>query len=123
MKTPVKKNQSRGDRTPQIEIDQRVAKVSDLLLAGASRAQIVTFCDQKYSVHQETVDRYIAQARKAWQEMVHPERKEAHSKALARLENLYAKNLSIQDYKACLAVQKEINQLTGVTSNELTVTH
>jgi hypothetical protein len=123
MKKPVKKIQSRGDRTPQIEIDARVQKVSDLLLAGASRNQIVGFCGEKYKVHPHTADRYIEEAREIWKEMVHPERKEAHSKALMRLEALYAKNLSIQDFKACLAVQKEINQLTGVTSNDLTVKH
>ena len=123
MKKTVKKIQSRGDRTPQIEIDARVQKVSDLLLAGASRSQIVTFCDQKFSVHEETADRYIATARKLFQEAALPERREELHKAICRYEALYAKSLSVQDFKAAAAVQDRICKLLGLWEDSLTVKH
>lgn len=123
MKKSVKKNQSRGDRTPQIEIDARVQKVSDLLIAGASRAQIVTFCEQKYQVHFETADRYIERAREQFQKAIAPERKAEAHKALARYEALYAKCLSVQDYKAAASVQDRICKLLGLWDDSLTVKH
>lgn len=123
MKKPVKKNQSRGDRTPQIEIDARVAKVSDLLIAGASRAQIVRFCAEKFSVSDDTADRYIAQARKAFQEATAPDRREEAHKALERYQTLYAKCLSVQDYKAAASIQDRICKLMGLWDESLTLKH
>jgi hypothetical protein len=114
---------SRGDKTPQIEIDARVAKVSELVLAGASRAQIVRFCADKFNASDDTADRYVAAARKELQELVQPDKKEELNKAKARYEALYAKCLSTQDYKGAASVQDRICDLLGLWKSDLTVKH
>jgi hypothetical protein len=41
-------------------------------------------------------------------------------KAIARLNNLYLRSLQIQDFKICLAAQKELNRLLDLTKMDVT---
>lgn len=123
MKTKALKSINRGDRTPQIEIDARVAKVSELLLAGAARSQIVRFCADKFNASDDTADRYVAAARKELQELALPDKKEELNKAKGRYEALYAKCLTVQDYKGAASVQDRICDLLGLWKSDLTVKH
>ena len=123
MKDTVKPKQSRGDKTPKVEMEARIQKVSDLILAGASRSQIVTFCNQKFSVHEETADRYIKEALERFAKAAAPDRKAELNKGIQRYEQLYAKCLIIQDYKTAASIQDRICKLLGLWNDTLTLKH
>ena len=123
MKKPVKPKRSRGDRTPNVELEARIQKVSDLILDGYSRSQIVTFCEQKFEVHEETADRYIKTAMERFATAADPDRRSELQQALERYRSLYAKCLSVQDYKAAASIQDRICKLLGLWDDSLTVKH
>ncbi len=97
--------------------------MSDLILEGRSRSQIVTFCEQKFSVHFETADRYIKEAMDRFARAAAPERKAELTKALERYQSLYAQCLAAQDYKTAASVQDRICKLLGLWDDSLTVKH
>jgi hypothetical protein len=123
MKKIRKTKANRGNRTADIELDTRVAKVGDLIIAGANTAQIVAFCVDKYKVNSRTTDRYIQKARKKLAELAIPERKEELNTALLRYRSLYSKCMTIQDYKTAASIQDRICKLLGLWDESLTVKH
>ena len=98
------------------EITKRVNKVYQLLLDGLSRADILEYVAKKteWKVSDGSVDEYIAKATAEIKARSTIVRDEEYGKALERLRMLYSRNIMIQDFKAALAVQKEINELLGL---------
>lgn len=98
------------------EVDRRVTTVFGLIVAGCTRAEIIRYSAEKttWGVESRQIDAYIAQATVQLGEASKTSRAVELGKALARLNDLYAKSLRIQDYKACLAMQKEISELLAL---------
>lgn len=73
-----------------------------------------------------TVERYMAEASKLLIETSKKNKEQREAQlglALARLNDLYSRNMTIQDYKAALATQKEINVLHGFRKKHETHDH
>lgn len=102
-----------GKKPTKVDHAQRVDKVFELLTAGLSRAQIVRFIADKtdWAVGERTIDNYIAKATEGFEAIADVDRRVMAGKAIARLDELYARSMRIQDYKVCLAIQREINSL------------
>ena len=100
----------------KVEHALRVAKVFELLAAGLTRAQIIRYVADKteWGACERTVDSYIALATKEFDVLADVDRRVIAGMALARLNELYARSLRIQDFKTALAVQRELNKLTGL---------
>lgn len=98
------------------EIELRVTTVYGLIVAGCTRAEIVRYSTEKttWGVSPRQIDDYIAQATVQLGEASKTTRSVELGKALSRLNDLYAKSLRIQDYKACLSMQKEISTLLAL---------
>ena len=52
-----------GSDVTQVERIQRVEIVFNLLLGGATRAEIIRFCNEKWEVKEDCVDKYMKDAR------------------------------------------------------------
>ena len=98
----------------------KVALVAEWLIAGMRPSQVPAQAEKlDWSIEHgelaaiiiEAQDLIIADAR------INPALEDA--KAVDRLNGLYAKSLAIQDYKACLAIQKELNQVVARLSNPM----
>jgi hypothetical protein len=57
---------------------------------------------------------YILVANRLFSKIVEDDRDAELGKGITRLNMLFEKTLKIQDYKACLAIQKEINVLLSL---------
>jgi len=99
----------------KFEHERRVDEVFGLLTAGLTRGQILSYVEQKtdWKVCPRTVDSYVAKATERFREAADVDRAVLAGKALARLDELYARALRIQDYKTCLAIQRELDKLLG----------
>ena len=94
----------------------RITKIIELLTLGLSRAEIIRYDSEKtkWGVTTRTIDNYIALATEAIEAQSETKREYEIGKALERLESLYQRNMSIQDFKAALAVVKERSELLGL---------
>lgn len=104
-----------ASKPTNFEVQKRVDKVFDMLMNGLPRARILQFASEKgWDVTDRTVDSYIRAARKLFAQAALTQKQEQIGIAISRLNNLYEKCMMIQDYKAALAVQKEMNTLLGL---------
>ncbi len=123
-------------KTTRAEILQRVADVIRWQVRGAGLQEIIDqsrrplldpegnpVIDPKtgepamgwgVQVSDRTIKRYIQTAKDYWDKYVLEMGHHALGKSLARLDDLYSRSLLIMDFKACLAIQKEINEITGI---------
>jgi len=104
--------------------NERVAKVTELIMSGLNGVQIWKYCTEKlnWEVTQRMVWKYVNAANEGFADQAKAKAKDEFGKGLARLNMLFAASLKIQDYKACLAIQKEINLMMGFT-NKSTLEH
>ena len=104
-----------------VETDSRVSLVYRLLLNGMRRREIFQYIAEKteWGVTERTIDNYIAKARDEIAEITENERECAYGMARKRLDDLYFKSMKINDYKTCLAIQKEIGDIEGLKNNRI----
>lgn len=112
-----------GKRIGKAELEIRVNIIGTYLLNGMSRPEIwqyITSPDSKnqWGISLRTLDRYINLATKAIKESSQIDRNLEIGRSKGRLEILWKKNMSIQDFKAALSVVKETNKLFGLNEPE-----
>jgi len=100
------------------ERSDRVLKVIELLSSGHSPAQIVKITREQWNwkANVKSIYNYIKRANTVFAEQSKTRIVEEFGKALHRLNSLYNLSLKNQDFKACLAVQQEINKMLGFTN-------
>lgn len=82
------------------------------ITSGLNRNQIVKYLeDKKITMDQDSFARYLTEAHNYFNNANKTKKNIHKGIAIERLNNLYMNSLKIQDYKACLAIQKEINDL------------
>ena len=98
------------------ETDSRVAQVYRLLLNGLRRRDIIQYIANKtdWNVTVRTIDNYIKKATDEIAAVNDAEKLASRGMALKRLDDLYFKLMQKKDYKGCLSVQREINEVTGL---------
>ena len=105
-------SEGKSKRSTKAEISDRVDEIIILRTGGASRAQIVAYAEKKgWGVSVTQIDDYIRQSKREYRRLSKIKVREQAGLAIARLEDLYNKCLRIQDYKACLSIQRELNDL------------
>lgn len=103
-------------KATQAEVTKRVTQVYNWLLQGLSRADILELVAKKgeWKVSDGMIDEYMSRATAEIKEKASIQRDEELGKAIERMRFLFRQNVLIQDYKAALAVQKELNELLGL---------
>ncbi|MBT7070462.1 MAG: hypothetical protein HN975_06175 [Anaerolineae bacterium] len=104
------------------ELTQRVARISELLLRGASRAVICQYVSEKtdWGVTDRTVDRYIESATVTIKAGAETDLEYETGKAKERYEFLWNKALSTHDYREARGVQKDRSALLGLEAPKRT---
>lgn len=102
------------------EIELRVSTVSEMLIKGQGRDKIIRYGSENWNVGERQIENYIA---KAWDKIEkntdYQLAQEIHL-ARARLEDLYSKNYTIQDYRECRQVLDSLSKLLGTNQPEKT---
>lgn len=96
----------------------RVEKVMELLAAGTKRARIVQYCAEKWQVVERTADNYIAAAYELMADESRIRRDREMGRSLIRLNNLYMRAMTDEQYNTALAVERERIQLLGLRAPE-----
>ena len=91
-----------------IHTDARAEQVLDLIVAGLTRREVLKWVDAKsdWKIGARQVDRLIALAHAALEATAIPHHQRELAKSLRRLDMLFARSLQINDFKACLAVER-----------------
>lgn len=94
--------------------------ILSLVAAGLNDAEVIEYIEKSKEWNgadiKKTIQTGIKAAHKTLKNMAVYQKDFEIGKALFRLNELYKKSLAIQDYKGCLAIQKEIDGLI-VTSD------
>lgn len=98
------------------QMQQRVTEVYKLLLMGVDRAEILEHGRKTWNLERAQVDNLIARANQVFERKAAVVQDQEFGKALARLNDLYMRSMKVQDYKTCLAVQRELSSLLGLNA-------
>jgi hypothetical protein len=104
-------------------ITARTLIVYELILKGYRRQEILReFTNKlKIKVTIHSIDKYIQKANVLFKKYAKTKTESQMGKAMSRLEMLYKKNMDRVDYEECLKVQKEINKLMGLITNNVDI--
>lgn len=100
--------------TRALRID-RTEKILNLLLLGFTRREITGYAaKEEWGISQRSIDRLIQAATAKIEEAANTKTEREIGLSILRTEDLYKRNIAIQDYKAALATLKERNELLGL---------
>jgi len=110
-------------KSTDIEVARRVDTVFKLLMQGLRRSDIIRYVDTEtnWDIGERQVDQYIKSATNEFKTSSKIDHDTEMGKAMARLNRLYANAYSGKDYKTCLSVQKEINELAQLIEHQVNV--
>lgn len=107
-----------ANNATNIEVEERVEKVALMLSRFMNRRQILQYVSKKtdWNVSDRMVDEYISRGKELLKKHQDPE--VLKGKIRSNLEELYSKNLSIDDYKECRALLESMAKIFGINEPE-----
>ena len=111
------KGQSPAPKTPAGEIHHRVSEVSELILRGLYRKNILQY-GAKWGVSNRTIDNYISMANKLLIKESQKSRDLNYAKVQKRYDSLYYKALENEDLGLAASITEKYSKLTGVNEPE-----
>lgn len=113
----------KNGKTSKADLALRIDKITELMAIGFDRSRILQFVSEKtdWNVSVRTVDNYIAQATERITEQADINLEYETGLALNRFDDLYRRNMGIQDYKAALNVQRERAKLLALYRPERSI--
>jgi hypothetical protein len=103
------------NKSTNIEVENRVNEIFTALTKGISSVEMFQYVSEKFTwnVTSRQIYNYVQEANKKYTELAEKNKDVEFGKAVSRLTLLFEKSLKVQDYKTCLAIQKEINTMFG----------
>ena len=107
---------SRPQDITSIERERRIQEVKKLTLEGFTRSQIIRYCSDKYNIGTRCTEGYITDVKLQLLEDFNSlgAKEEITAQIFSRLEDLYQKNVDIDDYKECRAILKDLREMLGI---------
>jgi len=105
--------------TDTVQMQKRIAEVADLVVAGLTTGEIHKYIREKrpeWKIERRQRCVIIARARETIKEAGNTEFLEELGKAIRRLNVLYRRSFTINDYKACAAIVKQLTDLLGLAA-------
>jgi hypothetical protein len=97
----------------------KAAKLAEMILAGMRPSQARAEADREgWTVTDEELAGLLIDAQARIIEDARHRFDLELAKAIDRLNTLYARSMQIQDYKACLAIQKELNKILDLYARQ-----
>lgn len=105
-----------SEKCTVIESQQRVRLVEEMILKGCNKSYIVQFVSEKYNIGERQVENYLAKARQ--QILIDFENtfdsESFKSEVYGRLQDLYRKNYTIEDFRECRNIVKDLRDMLGL---------
>lgn len=110
-------------KSTDAEVELRINTVYEMVVKGASRKYIVRYASENWNVSSRTVDEYLNRVYEEIKETYSDEYKSSIlSKQLAKLDDLYVKNYTIEDFRECRNIIESVSKLLGLTTSKVDVT-
>jgi len=106
-------NNNQGGRLDDIESMQRIEFIYDMISSGFMRGTIVLQCSKLWNISYRQVDKYIARAKKIFEDVHIENVKERYRNALKRTRALYRQCMASGDKRTAANVLRELNDLEG----------
>ncbi len=103
-----------GSEVTQVQRLQRVELVFGLLVSGATRQQIITFCYEKWFVEEPAVDRYLRDARKYLAEQSDATITQNRNWHIAHRKYMMTKAVKAKNHSLELEVAKDLAKIQGL---------
>lgn len=97
-----------------LEVDNLFNEILELWVNGYSRKIIVQYCSENHDISERQVDNYLAKVYKEISNNHKEHRSKLINQAIRRYNDLYDRNLAIQDYRECRSVQDSVVKLFGL---------
>ena len=110
-------------KSTDMEVAKRVDVVFKLLIQGLRRSDIIRYIDEntEWGVSESQIDNYIKKATIEFKTSAKIDHDTEMGKAMSRLNKLFSKAYNDKDYKTCLSVQKEINELARLIEHQVSI--
>ena len=105
-------------KSTKAETKRRVKAISNLMINGAARADIVRYSADNWQVGERQAENYITEAYKGFRETSAFSVDDQVGIAIDRLSRLYMYHLEAKQHRDALSVQKELNKLLGLYAPE-----
>lgn len=96
----------------------RVQKLANMIINGATRPMIISYCQKEWNITPRTVDRYIIDAKDFIKTIAETDIAFRVAQASTRFDDLYMKSYKAQDFKECRAVTESLLKLLGANAPE-----
>ena len=113
--------ETRPTRSTIAEYDTRIKTITDLLLSGSNRLDIIQFTSEKWGVSERTSDEMIARARKKIVDLNSDSIEESIALITANYWDIVKKTKSKEDYNTSVMALREIAKLKGL--DQITINH
>lgn len=101
------------------EMNERVYEVYRLLLDHRDRAQIQKFAALKWGISRRQTNEYIHRAQQDLLQLQQETKAEAYAKQMRSLDDLYCQSYKRKDFRTCLNIIKEQNELAGLHTGHM----
>lgn len=107
---------TKAPKPTRAEQELRITEIYKLLLMRVSRHDILRHVAEKttWGIKERTIEYLISKANARFEAHAKTIRDLELGKAIAGLSDLYSRAHRVQDYKTCLAAQRELNELLGL---------
>ena len=107
------------EKSNSFEKEKRIDLICEMIIKGLTRSQMIQYVSKKtdWNLSDRQVDTYISEAKEKIKNSENDKGFEI-KKAKMRLEKLYQKNESIEDYKECRALIESMAKLFGWNESE-----
>jgi len=108
------------NKSNKVTFEERVSVVTEMLLAGLKRREILqnvaTNEKMRWKVEDRQIDEYIAHATKIILKPIEKNREKLKSEANSKLHFLYKKLVAARDYRGAVLVIEKLNLLSGLNA-------
>lgn len=95
-------------------VDMLFNEIMELWINGYTRKAIVQYCAENHNISDRQTDNYLAKVYKEISNNHKEHRVKLVNQSLRRYNDLYDRNLAVQDYRECRSVQDSIVKLFGI---------
>jgi hypothetical protein len=100
-------------------VNERIAKISELMIEGKSRQNILQFNSENWNLSERQIDNYIGKATAIIKQELIKDSEFSLSKAIKRFEYIYQRAIETKDYRLAMQTNKEICTVQGLTKIEI----
>lgn len=96
------------------QMEARKTQVLTMLVNGADRAEILAYAAKNWQISPRSADTLIKRANAVFEQEAEPVRKAEIGRAIRRLNLIFKKAMSVQDFRVALTAQKQLNDLLAL---------